>query len=426
MWRQIVIIIVATLGFTSASASVKLCGYIKGIPQWHQHYLSIDLQTNHQHYYLSWYGHHHLIKPGQHWCVFVVIKTYAQEKSVGFSGWLYWHGYSASGYVRNDPPAQLLSQDPWWYQPAAYWRFKWEHKLWFAMRDDANRDVIQALALGDRAAFKSGRWQTFIRTGTSHLMSISGLHLAMVAAAVFYGVRWLWAWSTWLTNRMEAQQAAMLAALCVAMGYAFMTGLAVPTQRALLMLIVIALAALGLRHTSRFWGWCIAALVVMSINPLIIGQPGAWLSFAAVAWLLWGYRRYQPTTWWGHALYTQWLLFLGLMPLELHFFGQIVWASWLGNLIAIPVVSFVVLPLALLGALLVWVNLSLAQWVLHWADMVFGYLHGYLSWLAQQSWWGIQLQPIAWPWAISLLLFILVILRYCPPDRVRQWLRWLR
>ena len=130
-------------------------------------------------------------------------------------------------------------------------------------------------------------------------MSISGLHLAMVAAAVFYLIRWLWSWSAWLTNRLVAQRAAMLAALAMAVVYALMTGLAVPTQRALLMLTVVALGLMGLRHTSRLWGWCSAAVIIMAMNPLIIGQPGAWLSFGAVAWLLWGYRRYQPATWWG-------------------------------------------------------------------------------------------------------------------------------
>ena len=168
--------------------------------------------------------------------------------------------------------------------------------------------MLQALALGDKSGFTSARWQTFIHTGTTYLLVISGLHLGMLAMAVYAVVRKLWA-SSWLIRRYSAQQAATFLAMLAACFYGALTGMVVPTQRAVLMLSVMGVGLCCRRRVSIGWAFFLAAVIVVLIDPLTVGQAGTWLSFVAVAWLLWGYAHYQPEKWWQHLLYAQWLLF---------------------------------------------------------------------------------------------------------------------
>ena len=312
--------------------------------------------------------------------------------------------------MNNRAVPKLTKIDPWWYQPFATLRLHWQHRLWDTLWHNPNRDVLQALALGDRAAFQPGRWQTFIHTGTSHLMAISGLHLGMVVAVVFAIVLWLIKRVPRWCAIFSAQQSAMLVAMLFAVFYGVLTGLAVPTERALVMITVVGFGILLRRNVSNLWGWCLAVVIILLIHPRTIGQAGAWLSFVAVALLLWGYHYWQPKRWWGHMLYTQWLLFIGLLPIELFFFGQVSWASWPANIVAIPVVSMVVLPLVLVAMVLMWFWQPVAAWLLHIAGLIFGWLYDYLQWLANQNWWGIAIQPVGIYVALGLCVVVITLL----------------
>jgi competence protein ComEC len=199
-------------------------------------------------------------------------------------------------------------------------------------------------------------WALFRNTGVSHLLSVSGLHVTMFAWLAQAVVASLWRRSARLCIRCPAPTAARWMGVMAALAYALFSGWGVPAQRTVWMLLSLALLrSLGLR-----WPWplCLlaSALLVTLIDPWAVGQAGFWLSFAAVGLLMaTGGSDPQPKNW--HArlrqgLRSQWVATLGLAPLSLLFFQQISLVGLLANLVAIPLVSFVITPLALAGALL--------------------------------------------------------------------------
>jgi len=211
--------------------------------------------------------------------------------------------------------------------------------------------VLVALVVGDQQAIPSGQWETFTRTGTSHLMAISGSHITLVAGLVALLAYWGWR-RTNLALWLPARKFALVCGLIVAIGYALLAGFAVPVRRALFMMILIVAAFWGNRRvrTLSVLGWVL--LLVVVLDPWAVTAPGFWLSFAAVALicLVVSGRVGRPgaiTGW----VRIQWAITLGLFPLLLILFQQISLISPVANAVAIPVITLVIVPLALLATI---------------------------------------------------------------------------
>ena len=213
--------------------------------------------------------------------------------------------------------------------------------------------VLLALAIGEQRAIESDDWALFARTGVSHLMSISGLHVTMVAGLAAFLGSLLWRRSTRLMLALPAQKFAALAGFFAALCYCLISGFAVPAQRTVYMVGVVALALWLGRTQSATRVLALALLVVLLFDPLAVLAAGFWLSFGAVSVILYvGLGRSAQAHWlqeWGRV---QWAVTVGLAPLLLVLFGQVSLASPLANALAIPVVSLVITPLALAGAVL--------------------------------------------------------------------------
>ncbi len=160
-----------------------------------------------------------------------------------------------------------------------------------------------------------------------------------------------WRQSERLALQLPARKAAALAGAVAAGAYALVAGFAVPTQRTFYMLAVIAAALWSGRSVSMSLVLAWALLVVVVLDPWAVLAPGFWLSFGAVALLVYaGSARLARLHWLREAAHTQWVVTLGLTPLLLALFQQVSLVSPLANAFAIPIVSLVVTPLALLGA----------------------------------------------------------------------------
>ena len=143
--------------------------------------------------------------------------------------------------------------------------------------------VLKALVIGDQGSIPSAQWQIFTRTGVNHLMSISGLHITMLAGLAFALTYWLWRRSVWLSHRLPARKMAALIGLLVALAYALFAGYGVPAQRTVYMLATIAAALWLSRTIAPSQLLCAALLVVSLLDPWAVLSPGFWLSFGAVA-----------------------------------------------------------------------------------------------------------------------------------------------
>jgi competence protein ComEC len=345
---------------------------------------------------LSWYRGENTqftLRPGERWRLTVRLQRphgNANPHGFDYEAWLLGQGIRATGYVReaagnarmNDfvaTPGHVVERC----------RDILRARILAALRDRPYAAVIVALVVGDQRGIEQPEWDVFNRTGVSHLVAISGLHITMVAALAALATSFLWRRSLFTRAQLPlilpAQKVAALSGAVAALLYVLLAGFGVPAQRTLYMLAVVAAALWLGRLTSVTHILCLALGLVVLLDPWAVLWPGFWLSFGAVGVILYaGLGRLdgaQPG--WRGALRlaarTQYAVTLGLVPLTLLLFSQVSLAGPLANAVAIPVVSFVVTPLALLGSLL---PAPLARPVLSSAHFALETLARLLDWLA--------------------------------------------
>ena len=368
------------------------------------------------------------IRAGERWRYKVRLKRpHGSVNPYGFDyeSWLLQRSIGATGYVRPGGTARLDDLVP---RPAYLLQRGREilrERYWDALPDYPYAGILVALAIGDQNAIDARQWQLFARTGVSHLMSISGLHVTMVASLFAALVHWLWRRSSALMLALPARKASALAGFLAALGYCLIAGFAVPAQRTLYMVGVVALALWAGRVSSVSRVLCAALLLVLLLDPWAVLAPGFWLSFGAVAVILYVATgrlraRQEPASARGFALgnslvqwgRVQWAITLALAPLLLVWFQQMSLVSPLANAVAIPLVSLVVTPLALAGSVLPF------DFVLKLAHAVMAGQMWLLEWLAAlpAAVWQ-QHAPAAWTVALALAGTVWLLLPRGVPAR---------
>ena len=319
---------------------------------------------------------------GERWDLVVRLKRpHGTVNPNGFDveAWLLQNNLRATGYVRKDDANRRV--DAFAGRPADYvarTRESIRARMLSALDGRPYAGVIAALAIGDERAIPAAQWQLFNRTGVGHLISISGLHITFFATLIGAAMYWLWRRSHALTTRLPARKAAAVAGVVAAFVYVLLAGFQIPAQRTLYMLAVAAIGLwLGRPGTaSVVWLWALA--VVLAWDPWACLTPGFWLSFGAVGLLLYiGVGRIGRAPAWREATRAQAAITLGLIPLMLVLFQQISIVSPLANAVAIPVVTFMVVPLALAAIVVPWDLLLVA------AHEVFSYVASFLELLSR-------------------------------------------
>lgn len=272
------------------------------------------------------------------------------------AAWLLEQGLRATGYVVDRAPVAhhgfaRTSPGAW----LDHLREGMRARLLSPVEGAPEAGVLAALALGDQRAIEADQWDLFTRTGVNHLMSISGLHITMLAALAHAVVLRLWRRSGRLALRWPAADVALGAGLATACAYALIAGFGVPAQRTVWMLAVVTGAQWLRLATGGGPALAAALLLVMVLDPMAVIAPGFWLSFGAVAALMAFVGRAEGRwAWFAEWTRAQWVLFVALAPLLIGLFQQVSLVAPIANAFAIPVVSFVVVPLALLGTCVPW------------------------------------------------------------------------
>jgi competence protein ComEC len=271
--------------------------------------------------------------------------------------------------------------------------------------------LLAALTVGDDSGIAAGDWDLFRRTGTTHLVAISGFNVAIVAGVAFFLCRWLWALWPALCLRLPAPRAGLLGSALLAGGYALLAGFEPPVQRAALMLGFV-LAAVWFHRTSRpARVLALAWLGVLAPDPLALASPGLWLSFGAVAAIFYvSLARLRPPGLWHGLVLLQLLIALALTPLTLWFFQG---SSWIGPLVNLAAVPFFALltPWALGGLLVQLVMPALGTPLLLSAAALLEGFRVALQWAAQAPAPWLPASP---PLAALLLALLGVALLFAP------------
>jgi competence protein ComEC len=384
--------------------------------------------------------------PGQVWRMALTLKKPHGAQNLAafdYEGHAFAHGVRASGSVRGTP--HYLRDEPWAGLPVMAQRAR--HYVRAAMlpylEDKRYGAVLLALAIGDQASVGSGDWTVFNRTGITHLVSISGSHITMIAALA--GALTLWGWRRVsvfgrpLAERLPAQIAATVAALVIAWLYCLLAGWGVPARRTFLMLTIVALAYAVRLPLDASRLLTLVAFAVVLLDPWALFASGFWLSFGAVYVLMasagWGGRAIG-----GAARERRWLAFInvaaglqlaitvGLMPLLALVFHEVSLASPMVNAYAIPVISLVVTPLSLLVAgfsLLPGLDIAAAGFA--WAG------HAALDAIMAPTVWlaGVRAASVnvadapLWLTALAIVGVAAAILPYGLPMRRMAWLLML-
>ncbi|MCB1664377.1 MAG: DNA internalization-related competence protein ComEC/Rec2 [Pseudomonadales bacterium] len=343
---------------------------------------------------LSYYGQAS-IAPGQRWWWRVRLNRphgFANPGSFDFEAWLLMQGIAARGYVRDTAFNRQLGAGASGLQGLRHGLREALQPLLAPLR---NGGILLALILGDRSQLPVAQWEIFTVTGTNHLVVISGLHVGFIAL-LGYGVgNRLVRLSTTLLLRLPAQKWGALSAMVAALLYSLLAGFSLPTQRALVMVLVFMSARLLARELLPSFAYCLALCVVLLINPLSPLGAGFWLSFGAVGTLLFAYagrHRLRPeegaglswrTRLW-HWCRPQFSVFIGMSVPLLMWTGQSSLLAPLANLFAIPLVSLLVVPFALISAVILAISAPLAGWLLGVADHLLVLL---LWWLETLTAW---------------------------------------
>jgi competence protein ComEC len=254
---------------------------------------------------------------------------------------------AATGYVRTPARAERLARAT----GIDAWRDRMSGRIGAAVRSNSSR-FVRALALGDTRGLDDRDWEALRATGLTHLIAISGFHVGLVAGFFALLAAGIWRAVPPLGLWLPRPQAAAIAALAGAAGYAAVAGFALPTVRTTVMIAVVVAARLWRRPMRVGDALALAAIVVLLPDPLAVLGAGFWLSFAGVAWLAWCLPKAHGRHLLREFLSAQGVATVGLLPLTVVLFGQASLAGPLANLVAIPWWSLVVVPLSLVGTAL--------------------------------------------------------------------------
>jgi competence protein ComEC len=388
---------------------LEVVGVVCGLPAAGERGVRFELETEGgelpRKLLLSWHGDAPqatpTVHPGERWLLTVRLRRpHGNVNPAGFDyeAWLLERGIGATGYVRPSGQQRLLGQRHSLSDFIARARQAVRERFQARLGATPAAGILAALAVGDQRAIAPEEWRLFSRTGVTHLMSISGLHVTLVSGLAAWLASLLWRRIPGLALRLPARRASALAAILAALGYTLLAGFAVPAQRTFYMVTVVALALWSGRVALPMRTLALALAAVLLADPWAPLAAGFWLSFGAVALIFYvATGRTAPErrlAQWGRI---QWAITIGLAPAALLLFGQLSVAGPLANALAIPLVSVVVTPLALAAALVpAQPLLDVAAWLVEW-------LLQFLEWCAMLpgSLWQQHLPP--W-WSVALAL----------------------
>jgi competence protein ComEC len=374
---------------------------------------------------VSWYQPSFALSEGQTVRLFVRLKTpigLANPEGFNYQTWLASQNIAASAYVKASPSNRLISDK-------STWRQKYINRL---LQSGAEYlPWILALSYGDRSLLNDKDWLLMQNTGTAHLFAISGMHLGIVFAFVFMLAKLLLYFLLIATNRQfNLLKLHLLIAVSVCAFYAYIAGLQVPVMRALIASVMtVCLFCFGLYwRPSSILLWLLCIFFVFF--PFAHLGISFWFSFSAVIFIvfyIWRFpisKNQSKTSQKSlkfhskiiYALRLQAFLCLVTMPIVLSIFGILPFSSLLANMLMIPIVTFVLVPLCLTNAALIAISVN-AEWLMYLINYVFDWSLYALSLIS--AFGSLQLSSLSLSASQLVCVYILIFLACLPASHYR-------
>ncbi len=348
---------------------------------------------------LSWSKSLVQLNQGERWDLYVKLKQpygFANEGGFSYQTWLRKNNLVATGYVRK---SELNQKN----RSTISFRQSLYNQVVDLLPNEHLSPLLLALSFGERNQLTVEHWQVLQNTNTQHLIAISGLHLGLIAAGSFWFFRVLLRYVPLFRFSGRIQEkylvcnvrliAVLLSCAC-ALYYAFLAGFSLPTLRALVMLYVFWFIRLaGVRWSSVRWV-LVSLFIVILVSPLSLISASFWLSFYAVSLIFLSVWRFKHTfkggsqfiTWIRSLVGIQLILSVLMLPISMVFNYQVSIASFLANIVAVPVMSFTTIPLCLMASISASVNESLANLLFNVGLFCLEAVWLWLEFLSNQTW----------------------------------------
>ena len=232
--------------------------------------------------------------------------------------------------------------------------------------------ILNALILGDRSAISHTVRDMINRAGLGHLLAISGLHIGIVASFSFFVCRWLLSYCPWLIRHARVKKVAAILSILPALLYGCFSGMSPSTQRAVIMVCAFMMTFLVERENDVLNTLAVAAFIILVVFPPSLFLVSFQLSFAAV-WIIIMGMAYLPSFSKPESSFVakslryvisffavSFLATLGTLPLVMYYFHQVSLIGWLANVIGIPLIGFLVVPMGLVSTVLATVSIKAA------------------------------------------------------------------
>jgi competence protein ComEC len=374
-------------------------GRVSGLPSTHNGIVRFQLEDVHARrdvlparLRVSWHRGPPVMS-GERWRLAITLKRPRGLLNPGgndYEAWLLARRIGALGNVKTGERLE---------QASGAWRDTVRQHL-LAMDAQGREGSLTALVLGDDSGVPRADWETLQATGTVHLLVISGQHVGLLAGLVYGLISLLARLGLW-PRALPWLPSACLLAFAAALGYGLLAGFQIPVRRACIMIGMVLLWRWRFRHLGLGLPLLVAVNGVLLVEPLASLQTGFWLSFGAVAVLMLVFSgRLGAWPWWQTWTRAQWMIAIGLLPLLLILGLPVSLSGPLANLLAVPWISVLVLPLALLGTALLPIP-ELAQPILWLAGGLLEGLFQWLGWIAQ--WLPAWQPPIPSRWSGLLI-----------------------
>lgn len=314
-------------------------------------------------------------------------RGFANPGGTDYEARLLRQGIGATGYVRSASRLGRGWQDVL-RAPVLAARDAVAQRIRATLGERPATGIMAGLAVGLQDALSREQWRELARSGTSHLMAISGMHVGMFALVAGWLAGRLQRWRQRRGALGTGRDAAVVVGSLAALGYGSLAGWSVPTQRTAVMIAIVAAALRARRRIGAGDALALGAIAVLLLEPLAPLAVGFWLSFGAVAAILLvstgQLARNGVTRSYAQA---QWAVTVGLVPVLVGSFGSVSIVAVAVNLLAIPLYTLLVVPLVIIGTAL------LMAWPAAGTPVLAG-----TAWLIEASWPLIAV-PASWSWA---------------------------
>lgn len=360
---------------------------------------------------LNCYTHCPEFKSGEFWEFDAKLKkpiNLANPGNFDYAGKLSANHVTWTGYIKDGSYQRIPSKEHgFWLKKT---REHLANTISVAMANSEGLGLVEAITLGVTNHISQAQWDLFRRTGTTHLMVISGAHIGLVAGLTFLLIDWLWRRSAYLCLHCPSQQAASVAALVGAFIYALLAGFAVPAERSLIACALVLGKNILNRRFTGWQAWRYGLFIVLVGEPHAVLLPGFYLSFIAVAILISCSQRLVVRGF-KKTLCLQLACLFGLMPMTLYWFSYSATNGFLANILAIPLVGYVIVPLSLIAVLLNQItSISFLFVLLHYLTQ--GLLI-FLNWVDSSAWINLDFS-LTQPLAMLALMLAFALAAFLP------------